>query len=205
MLSSVDIRRLETFFAEAERVCIVVHTHPDGDALGSGAALLAYLSGCRGLQASLLLPDPPGTPLEFLLPEKGVLTLPGDAASAREHLDECDLLVCLDMNGFSRAGDLVEKVKIFDAGLDDRAIEMCKYVTKQEAGKPGMDLKFLRLDGADNELVFTYPAAGQMELLAVGFNVYEDCRGIIARNPHVAERARGLAVIDEAWVASLLR
>ena len=106
MLSSVDIRRLETFFAEAERVCIVVHTHPDGDALGSGTALLAYLGGCRGLQATLLLPDPPGTPLEFLLPEKGVLTLPGDAASARERLGACDLLVCLDMNGFSRAGDL---------------------------------------------------------------------------------------------------
>jgi phosphoesterase RecJ-like protein len=106
MLSSVDIRRLETFFAEAERVCIVVHTHPDGDALGSGAALLAYLGGCRGLQASLLLPDPPGAYLAFLLPEKDVLTLPGDAAPARERLDECDLLVCLDMNGFSRAGDL---------------------------------------------------------------------------------------------------
>ena len=106
MLSSVDIRRLETFFAEAERVCIVVHTHPDGDALGSGAALLAYLGGCRGLQASLLLPDPPGAYLAFLLPEKDVLTLPGDAAPARKRLDECDLLVCLDMNGFSRAGDL---------------------------------------------------------------------------------------------------
>ena len=104
MLSSVDIRRLETFFAEAERVCIVVHTHPDGDALGSGTALLAYLRGCRGLQASLLLPDPPGTPLAFMMPEKDVLVLPGDAASAWERLDACDLLVCLDMNGFSRAG-----------------------------------------------------------------------------------------------------
>ena len=140
-----------------------------------------------------------GGPLVYLDPDEGVLVMLSDKP-----------LTLADTGGYtarlvSRAGDLVEKVKIFDAGLDDRAIEMCKYVTKQEAGKPGMDLKFLRLDGADNELVFTYPAAGQMELLAVGFNVYEDCRGIIARNPHVAERARGLAVINEAWVASLLR
>ena len=140
-----------------------------------------------------------GGPLVYLDPDEGVLVMLSDKP-----------LTLADTGGYtarlvSRAGDLVEKIKIFDAGLDDRAIEMCKYVTKQEAGKPGMDLKFLRLDGADNELVFTYPAAGQMELLAVGFNVYEDCRGIIARNPHVAERARGLAVIDEAWVASLLR
>ncbi len=140
-----------------------------------------------------------GGPLVYLDPDEGVLVMLSDKP-----------LTLADTGGYtarlvSRAGDLVEKVKIFDAGLDDRAIEMCKYVTKQEAGKPGMDLTFLRLDGADNELVFTYPAAGQMELLAVGFNVYEDCRGIIARNPHVAERARGLAVIDETWVASLLR
>ena len=139
-----------------------------------------------------------GGPLVYLDPDEGVLVMLSDKP-----------LTLADTGGYtarlvSRAGDLVEKVKIFDAGLDDRAIEMCKYVTKQEAGKP-MDLKFLRLDGADNELVFTYPAGGQMELLAVGFNVYEDCRGIIARNPVVAERAKGLAVIDEAWVAALLR
>lgn len=139
-----------------------------------------------------------GGPLVYLDPDEGVLIMLSDKP-----------LSMADTGGYtarlvSRAGDLIEKVKIFDAGLDDRAIEMCKYVTKQEAGKP-MELKFLRLDGADNELVFTYPASGQMELLGVGFNVYEDCRGIIGRNPHVAERAQGLAVIDEAWVASLLR
>ena len=137
-------------------------------------------------------------PLVYLDPDEGVLIMLSDKP-----------LSMVDTGGYtarlvSRAGDLIEKVKIFDAGLDDRAIELCKYVTKQEAGKP-MDLKFLRLDGADNELVFTYPAAGQMELLGVGFNVYEDCRGIIARNPRVAGRATGLAVIDEAWVSSLLR
>ncbi len=139
-----------------------------------------------------------GGPLVYLDPDEMVLLMLSDKP-----------LSMTDTGGYtarlvSRAGDLIEKVKIFDAGLDDKAIEMCKYVTKQEAGKP-MDLKFLRLDGADNELVFTYPAGGQMELLAVGFNVYEDCRGIIARNPRVAKRAQGLAVVDEAWVASLLR
>lgn len=139
-----------------------------------------------------------GGPLVYMDPDEMVLVMLSDKA-----------LSLADTGGYtarlvSRAGDLIEKVKIFDAGLDDKAIELCKYVTKQEAGKP-MDLKFLRLDGADNELVFTYPAGGQMELLAVGFNVYEDCRGIIARNPVVAERAKGLAVIDEAWVATLLR
>ena len=42
-LVPADIRRLEALLAAAGRVCIAVHTHPDGDALGSGTALLAYL------------------------------------------------------------------------------------------------------------------------------------------------------------------
>ena len=138
-------------------------------------------------------------PLVYLDPEEMVLLMLSDKP-----------LALADTGGYtarlvSRVGDLIEKVKIFDAGLDDKAIELCKYVTKQDAGKPEADLRFLRLDGADNELVFTYPAGGQMEMLAVGFNVYEDCRGILSRNPAVAERAKGLAVIDEAWVSSLLR
>ena len=140
-----------------------------------------------------------GGPLVYMDPDEMVLVMLSDKA-----------LSLSDTGGYtarlvSRAGDLIEKVKIFDAGLDDKAIELCKYVTKQDAGKPEADLRFLRLDGADNELVFTYPAGGKMEMLAVGFNVYEDCRGILSRNPAVAERAKGLAVIDEAWVSSLLR
>jgi hypothetical protein len=101
-------------------------------------------------------------------------------------------------------GDLIEKIKIFECGLDDLVIEMCKFVTCREL-KKDVPLKFLKSDGSDGEMTFTYPENGQMEMLAVGFNVYEDCRGIIARNPVVAERAKGLAVIDEAWVSSLLR
>lgn len=104
----------------------------------------------------------------------------------------------------SKAGDLIEKVKIFDSGLDDVAIEMCKYVTRQELGKDA-DLKFLKMDGADNDLVFTFPEKGQMEMIAVGFNVYEDCKGIISRNPAIVERASGLVRIDSDWIAAFFK
>ena len=101
-------------------------------------------------------------------------------------------------------GSLIEKVKIFDAGLDDVPMEFCKFVTRQELGKD-VDLKFLRLDGADNDIVLTYPEAGQMEMLAVGFNVYEDCRAIVGRNPAITEGLRGLVRVDRAWTEQFLR
>lgn len=96
-------------------------------------------------------------------------------------------------------GELIEKIKIFDAGLDDLVIELCKYVTCQELKKE-VPLKFLRTDGADAEMTFAYPEGGEMQLIAVGFNTYEDCAGILARNPQVRASAAGLASIDRDWL-----
>ena len=101
-------------------------------------------------------------------------------------------------------GDLVEKIKIFDAGLDDLVIEMCKFVTCQEL-KKDVPLRFAGTDGADGEMTFTYPQDGQIELVAVGFNVYEDCAGILRRNPQIRESVQGLAVIDRAWLGRFFR
>ena len=101
-------------------------------------------------------------------------------------------------------GSFIEKVKIFDAGLDDVPMEFCKFVTRQEMGKDA-DLKFLRTDGADNDIIFTYPEAGQMQLLSVGFNVYEDCCAIVGRNPVITEGLKGLVKVDREWVEQFLR
>lgn len=76
------------------------------------------------------------------------------------------------------AGSLMEKVKIFDAGLDDAIMDMCKYVTRQEMGRDDLELKFLGLNDSDGSIIFAYPSKGKMEMTAVGFNVYEDCRRI---------------------------
>ena len=111
-------------------------------------------------------------------------------------------------------GSLIEKVKIFDAGLDDVVMEMTKYVSRIEVAESRKDraadvmgaaFRFLKLDGADNEMTFAYPLDGQMQLVAVGFNVYEDCRGILKRNPAMAAAAAGFARVDAAFVARFLR
>ena len=106
-------------------------------------------------------------------------------------------------------GELVEKVNIHDAGLDDTVMEMVKWVTRRElAGKnpEALDaaLKFLRLEGADNELVLAFPLNGQMQVVNIGFNVYEDARGILARNPSVRP-AEGFARVDKDWIEQYFR
>lgn len=111
-------------------------------------------------------------------------------------------------------GTLIEKVKIFDAGLDDVVMEMTKYVTRMELCEKEKDraseilatpFKFLNLDGADNEITLAYPSGGQMQMLAVGLNVYEDCRNIINRNPAIRDGIQGFAKVDAGWIAGYFR
>lgn len=118
-------------------------------------------------------------------------------------------------------GALMEKVLALDEGLDDVALEICKYVTRQEMGgtepsdtagpdeaagtgriPAGAPLHFFRKE--EDRLVFSYPAEGQMQALAVGMNVYEDALGILQRNPNL-QPAEGFQQIDSVWLSTVLR
>ncbi len=101
-------------------------------------------------------------------------------------------------------GQLIEKIKIFDAGLDDVVLEMCKFVTRQELGKD-VDLLFFGIEGADHEITLTYPEKGEMQLVRIGFNVYEDCAGIVSRNPDIKKAATGLCRVNRGFVEHWLR
>ena len=130
--------------------------------------------------------------------------LPGDAQPPQSVTDAVGDLEGYTLRLVREVGDLVEKVNLFDAGLEDTVLEMCKWVTRQElsaknAAAANVPLRFLRTEGADNDLVFAFPLEGRMQTVNVGFNVYEDARGILLRNPAV-QPAQGFAVVDAAWI-----
>lgn len=103
----------------------------------------------------------------------------------------------------SNAGDLMEKVMIFDAGLNDRCIELVKYVALQEQQMQGVsNLHFYRMQ--DDVMVFSGVKNGQMDGFGFGLNVYEDCQGILLRNEAVAAE-NGFARIDSDWVDSIIK
>ena len=98
-------------------------------------------------------------------------------------------------------GELIEKLKIFDAGLDDVVIETCKYILVQDLKKE-VSLKFYKLDGADSEMIFAYPEDGQMQMLQVGFKLYEECSGIVGRNTEIKKATRGLVEVNSEWLSA---
>ena len=117
----------------------------------------------------------------------------------------------------SDTGSLMEKVLIADAGLDDAVIEMCKYITRMELVSKTEDktkagqlasapFHFYALQGEESDRLITlmYPFEGKMTGVNIGYNVYEDCEGIIKRNPHI-KPGEGFEQVDAAWLESHIR
>ena len=113
-------------------------------------------------------------------------------------------------------GSLMEKVLITDAGLDDVVREMCKYVTKMEMLQKivsaeqkdefmATEFHFYRSEGEGEGrvLTFMYAFDGQMLGVNIGWNVYQDCAGILERNPQVRQD-EGFAKVDADWLSSKL-
>lgn len=100
----------------------------------------------------------------------------------------------------ANAGDLMEKVIIFNCGLDDRCIELVKYVGGKEL-EGVTNLHFYRMQ--DDVMVFSGVKEGKMQGFGFGVNVYEDCAGILQRNPEIA-REDGFEKIDADWVGKIL-
>lgn len=103
-------------------------------------------------------------------------------------------------------GDLLEKVLIFNDGLNDIAMELCKYVMKIEISKPEVQLHYMKSEGEGDNRSFSivFTENNEMKTMQVGYNVYQDCMKIIARNPEM--KAEGLfPQINEKWIQKFMK
>ncbi|MGP1621589.1 MAG: CpXC domain-containing protein [Candidatus Cryptobacteroides sp.] len=171
--------------------------------------------GTRNLSVyQTLYHDPEQKLMIWLLPD-GALP-PAQMEAVKKALQEQITEEYLSDYVFRRVkdvGSLIEKINISDTGLDDVVMEMCKYVTKMElarqnASKGDMiinsDFRFYKMSGADNTITLSYPFESSMLAVNIGFNVYEDCRGIVMRNPSL-KNIKGFDVVDSLWLSGKLR
>ena len=108
-----NVKALDSLVSGASRISVSVHIHPDGDALGSGLALVGYLSSLRGKDAVLIVPEPVPESLSFMtrrFGEGSVAVFSADEAGASERIAASDLLFCLDCSSFSRSGEAMESL-----------------------------------------------------------------------------------------------
>lgn len=82
---------------DAERVAIICHVGPDGDAMGSSLAL-AHVLGRMGKDARCIIPDATSATLMKLPEAKEAVDAAKHPDFARTLLRDADLIFCLDFN-----------------------------------------------------------------------------------------------------------
>ncbi len=106
---------LDRFLASATQICVVVHVRADGDAIGSGMALVRYLTEIKGKKVRLITPDSYSGSLGFLVDRRLLTDNTTDPEAAKDWIRGSDLIVCMDMNSFSRSDSLEPELRASDA------------------------------------------------------------------------------------------
>ena len=106
-LTQNKLQRLKALIDGAHKVTVISHMHPDGDALGSSAAMGAYLSLTLGKDTVCILPDTPAESIRFIIP-CNVPYVYADVArkEAEDRIRESDLLIVVDLNKPARTEPL---------------------------------------------------------------------------------------------------
>ena len=105
-LKPSDTALLSSCLDKAGKIAIVSHTHPDGDAVGSSAALLTYVTEVRGKEAMVILPDAPSDTLTFLCVPGKTVFANREPLKAKEWIAGSDLIILIDANTLQRTEQL---------------------------------------------------------------------------------------------------
>lgn len=101
VLNRAHIEQLHTMLAEPQRIVIVSHTNPDGDALGSSLAWAEALRG-MGHTVNCIVPNRYPYYLNWVPRIKEVTIFKDEPDEARRLVSEAQMICCLDFNDISR-------------------------------------------------------------------------------------------------------
>ncbi|MBO6117639.1 MAG: DHH family phosphoesterase [Bacteroidales bacterium] len=104
-----DILKFQQYIAECNRITIITHYNPDGDAIGSTVALYNYFKLIMK-DVHLVIPNYLPYSIEFLVSQTEYTIAEAEFKKAKKRLQETDLLIIADMNANQRAGENLEKV-----------------------------------------------------------------------------------------------
>lgn len=113
MLSKIilqaNIDKVETYFERAEKIVIVTHISPDGDAIGSSLGLFHFLNS-QGKTTHIIVPNAFPDFLRWMPGAKDIVRYDKYKEYADKLLNEADVICCLDFNALSRIGDMSQSV-----------------------------------------------------------------------------------------------
>ena len=110
VISQANIDHVEKWFEKADKIVIVSHVSPDGDAIGSSLGLWHFLSS-HDKKVHVIVPNAFPDFLKWMPGAKDVIQYNRYKEFADELIQEADVICCLDFNVLSRIDDMEEAVK----------------------------------------------------------------------------------------------
>ncbi|MDR1707171.1 DHH family phosphoesterase [Dysgonomonas sp.] len=113
IIASQKITEVEDLLDKYDKIVIITHVSPDGDAIGSSLGLYHYLMGL-GNDVNIIVPNSFPDFLKWIPGAKDILNYEKHTDFAKKLIDQAELIFCLDFNIPKRAlhlGSLIEEAK----------------------------------------------------------------------------------------------
>ena len=98
-----------------QRVVIVAHTNPDGDAIGSSLGFYGYLQQKGFSKVDVIAPNKYASFLHWMPGNNDVRIATDDPENTLKIIAQADMIICLDFNGFGRAEQLEKPLLVSTA------------------------------------------------------------------------------------------
>jgi phosphoesterase RecJ-like protein len=104
-MNSEDVKGIKVLLSKPQKIVIVPHKNPDGDAIGSSLGLWHYLKA-KGHEARVVVPNDYPKFLKWMPGTKEVINFERDNSTAVEYLNNSTLCFTLDFNHLGRVGQM---------------------------------------------------------------------------------------------------
>ncbi|WP_289200883.1 DHH family phosphoesterase [Phocaeicola sartorii] len=109
VIAQANIDHAEKWFERADKIVIVTHVSPDGDAIGSSLGLCHFLES-QEKTVNVIVPNAFPDFLRWMPGAKDIIRYDKYTEFANKLLNEADVICCLDFNALSRIDAMADAV-----------------------------------------------------------------------------------------------
>lgn len=109
IIKEVNVAKVQDYLSKHDKIVIVTHVSPDGDALGSSLGLYHYLSD-RGKDVTVVVPNSYPTFLNWMPSTSTIVNFELDTPRGIDLINEAEIIFCLDFNTPKRTLGIGEHV-----------------------------------------------------------------------------------------------
>lgn len=110
VIAQANVDHVEKWFEKADKIVVVSHVSPDGDAIGSSLGLYHFLSS-QDKTVHVIVPNAFPDFLKWMPGAKEIIQYNRYKEFADKLIQEADVICCLDFNVLSRIDEMEEAVK----------------------------------------------------------------------------------------------